>query len=189
MILFSVEDFRKQSISVTWFWWLSLLVIFFVCLSYAKDTSECYLRLPLAVRSSVSYVTGYRVMEEWIGTISAHAIQSYSCIALLCSANWSRCIGIVFARAFIGYLFMFLPYIFSKKQGLGEGDILYFALLSPLFPIATIWASFCITFISGSIFAMIVIFVQKVTFSKPLQIRRIPLIPFISLGFIVGYLL
>jgi hypothetical protein len=189
LLIFSVEDIRKQSISVSWFWGLFLLVFILVLIPASWRFSASFPPWLSIIQNAVSNITGYSVIQDWLKTMESIRLPSFVLLDSFVGASWMRVLCISLCRGFIGFLLMFLPYILSKKQGLGEGDIIFFGLLSPLFSVATIWASYCMTFLLGSIYAIVVISLQKFHFVRSTRLQKIPLIPFISFGFILGMFL
>jgi Flp pilus assembly protein protease CpaA len=189
LLLFSVEDIRKQSISVSWFWGLFFIVFIFVWVPVSWTISVSSLQWLSIVQNAVSNITGYTAIQDWIAGIEYNGLLSFVLLDSFVSTSWIGVLCTTLCRGIIGFVLMFLPYILSKKQGLGEGDIIFFGLLSPLFPVPIIWASYCMTFLVGSIYAIVVLSLQKVNLVGTTQLKKIPLIPFISFGYILGMLL
>ncbi|KKP22467.1 MAG: Type 4 prepilin-like protein leader peptide-processing enzyme [candidate division TM6 bacterium GW2011_GWF2_28_16] len=96
---------------------------------------------------------------------------------------WDSIIG-----AFFGYLILFLTAkifkFFTKKEGLGEGDMELLALIGAFIGFAGVWYTILIASLTGSLIGVIYLLITKKT--RDLQI---PFGPFLSFGAIVYFFL
>ncbi len=185
LLLFSVEDMRFKSISEKWFWGLSGFVLLMLLVPPLQIHPDQYFVIPLDLKNFLIMHTGASFFEEFVKRL-LDGFFSFSYFHNISGIAWFTDVVNLISRAGIGFLLLYIPYLISRKKSLGEGDIFYFTLVSCLFPISIIWLSYFLAFFSGCFLFLFLFILVPEKKRKNLCLYKIPFIPFLSLGFVIG---
>jgi len=185
LLLFSVEDIRFKSISEKWFWGLTGFVVLSLLVPPLQIHLDQHLVVPLDLKNFLIMHTGASFFEEFVKSLLG-GFFSFRYFHSLSGTSWFTNIVNLISRAGVGFLLLYIPYLITRKKSLGEGDIFYFTLVSCLFPISIIWLSYFLAFFSGCFLFLFLIILIPEKKRKNLCSYKIPFIPFLSLGFVIG---
>ncbi len=185
LLLFSVEDMRFQSVPEKWFWGLAGFVLLMLLVPSLWDNPGLCFVLHSDLKNLLVMHTGANIFEGFAKSLLRHFF--FSVCSNISSIPWFTAIVNVISRAGFGFLLLYIPYLFTEKKGLGEGDLIYFTLVSCLFPISIIWVSYFLAFFLGC-FLVLFLFIFLIPEKKQRNLRlyKIPFIPFLSFGFVIG---
>ncbi len=185
LLLFSVEDIRFKSISEKWFWGLAVFVFLMLFIPPLWTLPCHHLILPPDLKNFLLTHTGASFFEGFVKSLNNGLFFSYP-FSYFSDLSWFTPLSKLFGRAFLGFLLLFLPYVISRKEGIGEGDILYFTLVSLLYPISTIWFSYFLAFFFGCFWVIFLFLFGRKKNQIDLCQWKIPFLPFLSIGFAIG---
>ncbi|MCK5848591.1 MAG: prepilin peptidase [Caldisericia bacterium] len=187
MIIFSIEDIKHKSVPEKWLNLLILLTI--VCI-----VVQVFIFPTLVTQVHKSVNSNLQIVKDSM-SFSLLRTFSYNCLIKIKESTSST--GITFfqteyyfqilrlsMRCIFGYLLIGLPYFISRKKGIGSADLIFFTAISIFFPIEAIWCAYFFAFVSGGLFLC------SLKLMRPKKIvKTIPLMPFLSVGFIISMVL
>jgi Flp pilus assembly protein protease CpaA len=185
LLLFSVEDIRFKSISEKWFWGLAVFVFLMLFIPPLWTIPGHHSLLSPNLIHFFLVNTGAYFFGDFAKSLSNSLFSSFPFI-YFSDLSWFTYLSNLLGRALLGFLLLYLPYFLTRKKGIGEGDILYFTLVSFLFPVSTIWFSYFLAFFFGCFWVIFLFLFGRKKNQTDLCQWKIPFLPFLSIGFAIG---
>ena len=187
MILFSKEDIKHQSIPTVWFYRLFLLIAFIILFRYIflPGVESCTPLFLSNIVETIDEFFGLSLFERFSDSITRECFiflskhHFFIINTVICKTVFQILLNCLF-----GFILISLPYYITGKRGMGSADVLYFTLLAALYPFSSVWSSYLMAFLSGTLWCGMtrILMPEK-------KVKVLPFIPFLSFGFFISLVL